>query len=289
VLIDKNLQILYYETVKSSKKTSNERSFLTTYERRQSLLELLRTQPGLRVPDIARMLEISEGTVRNDLNALESEGYLTRVHGGAVLNDATQTVNAAFGVRHQEHAREKNWIGAGAAKLVEDGDSILLDASSSAYYLALNLKDRSHLRVVTNGIEVARLLAQNPTNTVILIGGVVRLDGSSVTGLLSEQIIDELHIQKAFVSCSGFSVERGLTEVHLEEAQLKRKALESARQVFALIDSSKLGHEDLTIFARSIQITHLFTDTGLSEEWKTRLQWAGIPYSVCGEELVHAR
>ena len=221
--------------------------------------------------------------MRNDLNALEAEGYLTRVHGGAVLNSATQLVNAAFGVRHQEHAKEKDCIGVGAAKLVNDGDSILLDASTTAYYLALNLKERSRLRVVTNGIEVARLLAQNPSNTVILIGGVVRQDGSSVSGLLSEQIIAELHIQKAFVSCSGFSVERGLTEVHLEEAQLKRKALESARQVFALVDSSKLGHEDLTIFARPVQITHLFTDVGITEEWKARLQGANIPFMACGE------
>jgi DeoR/GlpR family transcriptional regulator of sugar metabolism len=233
---------------------------------------------------MAQLLEISEGTVRNDLNALEIQGYLTRVHGGAVLNDGTQQVNAAFGIRHQEHSQEKNCIGAGAAKLVEDGDSILLDASSTAYYLALHLKNHSHLRVVTNGIEVARLLAQNATNTVILIGGVVRADGSSVTGLLSEQIITELHIQKAFVSCSGFSVERGMTEVHLEEAQLKRKVLESARQVFALVDSSKMGHEDLTIFARSIQITHLFTDEGITDDWRTRLQWAGIPFTVCCED-----
>ena len=134
--------------------------------------------------------------------------------------------------------------------MINDGDSILLDASSTAYYLALNLKERSRLRVVTNGIEIARLLAQNTSNTVILIGGVVNPDGSSVTGLLSEQIIAELRIQKAFVSCSGFSVESGMTEVHLEEAQLKRKAIEFARQVFALVDSSKLGHEDLTPFAR---------------------------------------
>jgi DeoR/GlpR family transcriptional regulator of sugar metabolism len=247
------------------------------------MLELLRTQPGLRVPEIARILEISQGTVRNDLNALEDEGYLNRVHGGAVLNSAIQPINAAFGIRHQEHSKEKNCIGAGAAKLVEDGDSILLDASSTAFYLALNLKERNRLRVFTNGIEVARLLAQNPTNSVILIGGVVRQDGSSVTGLLSEQIINELHIQKAFVSCSGFSVDRGMTEVHLEEAQLKRKALESALQVFALVDSSKLGHEDLTIFARPIQITQLFTDTAITEEWKSRLQWANIPFTLCGD------
>ncbi len=256
---------------------------MTTYERRQSLLELLRAQPGLRVPEIAQTLEISEGTVRNDLNALEEEGYLTRVHGGAVLNDTAHLVSAVFSTRHQEHAREKNCIGAGAAKLVNDGDSILLDASSTACYLALNLKDRSRLRVVTNGIEVARLLAQNPSNTVILIGGVVNPDGSSVTGLLSEQIIAELHIQKAFVSCSGFSTERGLTEVHLEEAQLKRKAIESAKQVFALVDSSKMGLEDLTPFARPAQIAHLFTDASITDEWKLCLQSANIPFTICGE------
>jgi DeoR/GlpR family transcriptional regulator of sugar metabolism len=235
------------------------------------------------VPEIAQALEISEGTVRNDLNALEEDGHLTRVHGGAVLNDTMQLPNAAFGIRHQEHAKEKSCMGRGAAQLVNDGDSILLDASSTVYYLGLNLKERNRLRVVTNGIQVAHLLAQNPTNTVILIGGVVQQDGSSVTGLLSEQIIAELHIQKAFVSCSGFSVECGMTEVHLEEAQLKRKAIESARQVFALVDSSKLGHVDLTPFARPVQITHLFTDSGIDDNWKARLQRANIPFTVCGE------
>lgn len=254
---------------------------MTTYERRQSLMDLLRKQPGLRVPEIAQTLGVSEGTVRNDLNALEGDGHLTRVHGGAVLNDAKNSTSAAFGIRHQEHSEEKNLVGRKAAELINDGDSILLDASSTAYYLALNLKERSRLRVVTNGIEIARLLAQDTSNTVILIGGVVSSDGSSVTGLLSEQIMSELRIQKAFVSCSGFSLDSGMTEVHLEEAQLKRKAIESARQVFALVDSSKMGHEDLTPFARPQQITHLFTDTGITDEWKSRLQSENIPFTIC--------
>jgi DeoR/GlpR family transcriptional regulator of sugar metabolism len=259
---------------------------LTSYERRQSLLDLLRKQPGLRVPEIAQALGVSEGTVRNDLNALAEAGHLTRVHGGAVMSEALHPTSAAFGIRHQANSKEKSFIGQGAAKLVSDGDSILCDASSTVYYLALNLKDRRRLRVVTNGIEVARLLAQEPTNTVILIGGVVNQDGSSVTGLLSEQIIAELCVQKAFVSCSGFSIERGMTEVHLEEAQLKRKAIESAQQVFALVDSSKMGLEDLTPFAGPLQITHLFTDAGISEEWKTRLQWANVPLTVVPDETV---
>ena len=135
--------------------------------------------------------------------------------------------------------------------------------------------------MVTNGLDVARLLAKNPANTVILIGGILNQDGSSLTGLFSEQAMQELHVQKAFVSCSGFSVERGLTEVHLEEAQLKRKAIESAQQVFALVDSSKLGHEDLTPFARPEQICCLYTDAGISPEWRERIEQAGIALNIC--------
>jgi DeoR/GlpR family transcriptional regulator of sugar metabolism len=254
---------------------------LTTYERRQSLLDLLRRQPGLRVPEIAHDMGVSEGTVRNDLNALEADGRLERVHGGAVLKEQSEFHNASFTSRHQERSAEKMLIARYAAELVNDGDSILLDASSTTYYLALSIQGRNKLRVVTNGLDVARLLAQNPSNMVILIGGVLSQDGSSVTGLFSEQIIQELHIQKAFVSSSGFSLERGLTEVHLDEAQLKRKAIESAREVIALIDSSKIGKEDLTPFARVEQINRMITDAGISPQWAQLIERAGIVLTIC--------
>lgn len=261
---------------------------MTTYDRRQSLLELLRKQPGMRVTEIAQMLDVSAGTVRNDLNALEDEGSLRRVHGGAVITSQDQFQNNSFVRRYNNNSAAKLAIAREAAKLVNDRDSILLDASSTAYYLARELSAKSKLRVLTNGFEVARELAQNPGNTVILIGGVVNNDSASVTGLLSEQIIAEMHIEKAFFSCSGFSVERGMTEILFEEAQLKRKAIESSRHVFALIDSSKFGKEDLTPFARPSQIIHLFTDSDATEEWKARLQDANIPFTICQANTVPA-
>jgi DeoR/GlpR family transcriptional regulator of sugar metabolism len=259
---------------------------LTAHERRQSLLELLRKRPGSRVPELAEALSVSAGTVRNDLNALEAEKRLIRVHGGAVLNDQDPFQNNSFLRRFQQNPAAKLAIARQAAVLVNDGDSILLDASSTAYYLARALSERQRLRVMTNGFEVARELAQNSSNSVILIGGVVNNDSSSVTGLLSEQIIADLHIDKAFVSCSGFSLERGMTEVHLAEAQLKRKAIESSQQVIALIDSTKFGKEDLTPFARLDQITHLITDHGLPQEWIVKLKDAGIEFLICDERGV---
>jgi DeoR/GlpR family transcriptional regulator of sugar metabolism len=261
-------------------------SILTTFERRLSILELLRKQPGLRVPQLAKALGVSEGTVRNDLNALNQQGRLTRVHGGAILEDPPSFQSNSFLLRFQKNAAAKLAIAREAAALVNDGDSILLDASSTCYYFARALAERKKLRVITNGFEVARELAQNSSNTVILIGGVVNYDSSSVTGLLSEQIISELHIQKAFFSCSGFSIERGMTEVHLSEAQIKQKAIKSAQSVIALVDSSKFGKEDLTPFVRLDQITHLITDAGLSSDWIARLTSAGIHFTLCEEDAI---
>jgi DeoR/GlpR family transcriptional regulator of sugar metabolism len=262
---------------------------MTTHERRQSLLDILREQPGLSVPELAEALDVSEGTVRNDLNALEQQGLLTRVHGGAILNQQAEFQNNSFIRRYQQNAAAKLAISREAAALVHDDDSILLDASSTAYYFAKALSKHRRLRVVTNGFEVARELAQNTSNTVILIGGVVNNESSSATGLLSEHIIDELRTQKAFLSCSGFSLERGMTEVYLAEAQLKRKVIESSQELFALVDSSKFGKEDLTSFARPERITRLLTDQNLSAEWAERLRQAGIEFTVCREEAAFVK
>ena len=259
---------------------------MTTYERRQSLLDVLRKQPGLRVPELVKVLDVSEGTVRNDMNALEEEGKLQRVHGGAILKNQDNFQNNSFVRRYKENIAAKLAIAQEAAILVKDGDSILLDASSTGYYFASALAERQGLRVVTNGFEVARELAQNPSNNVILIGGVVNNDSSSVTGLLSERSIEEFHIQKAFLSCSGFSLERGMTEILLAEAQIKRKAIESSRELFALVDSSKFGKEDLTPFARRERITRLFTDIGLTPEWIAQLEQAQLEFTICREEAI---
>jgi DeoR/GlpR family transcriptional regulator of sugar metabolism len=261
-----------------------QKDLMTIYERRQTLLTILRKQPGIRVPELAAALKISEGTVRNDLNALEEQGSLKRVHGGAILNQQDQFRNTPFLRRYEQNAAAKLAIAREAAALVGDGDSILLDASTTAYYFAQALSKHQRLRVMTNGFEVARALAQNTTNTVILIGGIVNNESSSVTGLLSEHIIEELHIQKAFLSCSGFSLEHGMTEIILAEAQLKRKVIESSQELFALVDSSKFGREDLTSFARPEKISRLFTDRHLSADWQERLKQAGIEYVICEEE-----
>ena len=200
--------------------------------------------------------------------------------------DERVTSSPAFSARARVNALAKERIARWAADLVEDDDYILLDASTTVYHMAHYLQGCRNLTVITNGVEVARLLSHNASNTVILLGGVMRSDGSTVNGPLSERFLKDLHIRAAFVSCTGFSPEAGLTEVDILEAQLKSQMIAAARSVVALINSSKFGRVDLTPFARLGQVSHIYTDSRLSADWIDQLRRAHVGLTVCGEDTV---
>ena len=256
---------------------------MTTFERRFRLLNILREQPGIRVPDLARILDVSEGTIRNDMNALSESGQLTRGWGGAVPVGNDSAPITAYTARSRMNQSPKQVIAKAASRLVSDGDSVLLDASTTVFHMASFLKERQNLTVVTNGIDIGRELAKNPTNMVMLLGGVLRPDGTAITRPSNDVLLKELHIKTAFVSASGFSLEAGLTEVDFQEAQFKRAMIASASYVVALLDSSKFGKVDLTPFARIDQVGHIFTDTLVAAGWIEQLNRVSVSYTLCDE------
>jgi ribose transport system substrate-binding protein len=256
---------------------------MTAFERRQRILDLLRDQPGIKVTDLAQRLGVSEGTIRNDLSALEKEGVLRRVRGGAVLRQRHRFVSPSFAARVQVNADAKEWIARRAADMVKDGDSILMDASTTVFAMVPHLEGLRNLTVVTNGIEIALALAQC-SHSVILVGGMVHSEGASVVGHLGEKILRDLHIKTAFTSCSGFSVDVGLTEIDMQEEQVKRQMIQGAEQVIALIDSSKFGKVDLTSFASLDQIAHILTDSRLDPQYIDQLRYTDVVLTVCGEQ-----
>jgi ribose transport system substrate-binding protein len=256
---------------------------MTAFERRQRILDLLRDQPGIKVTDLAQRLDVSEGTIRHDLSALETEGVLRRVRGGAVLHQSHRFVSPSFAARARLNADAKEWIARRAADMVKDGDSILMDASTTVFAMVPHLKGLRNLTVVTNGIEIALALARYG-HSVILIGGMVHADGASVIGHLGEKILRDLHIKTAFTSCSGFSVDVGLTEIDIQEEQVKRQMITSAEQVIALIDSSKFGKVDFTSFASLDQIAHVLTDSRLDPQFIDQLHQTHVVLTICGEQ-----
>jgi len=260
---------------------------LETHKRRQNILSLLRESGTLDVDEVAARLQVSPNTIRNDFNALAAEGLLRRVRGGAALpetnNGDASLPRPPFLTRCEINQKAKEWIARWASDLVEDGDSILLDASSTVFYLAEFLKNRRNLTVVTNGIEVGRKLALNPTNTVMLLGGLLRADGVPSADVMSDPLLKDLRTKLAFVSCSGFTTEIGLTESDILDMQLKARMVEVAGSVIALIDGSKFGKPRLAPFARVDQVAHIFSDSSISPEWIEQVRRAGVPLTVCDE------
>lgn len=168
-----------------------------------------------------------------------------------------------------------------AAGLVKDGDTIALDASTAVLSMAPFLASRRNLVVLTNGIEVGRLMAQVPTNTVLLVANALSADGGSVVGPCHEPVLRSAKPIVAFVSCDGFSLAAGLTDVDAQGALVKRQLLAAADSAVALIDSGRYGRVHQGPFARADQVAHIFSDDGLESEWVDLVRDASIALTLC--------
>lgn len=211
------------------------------------------------------------------------ENLLQRVRGGAVLTDKNGAKNRVFAARAGVNRGAKEQIGQWAAGLVNNGDALVLDASSTVYHLAACLANHQDLTVVTSGLETALLLAHNPSNRVILAANIVRPDGYALAGSIHPDLANRFYASKCFLSCSGLSAEQGLAEANVDEASLKSQMIKLARQVFVLVDHSKLGKIDTYRFAELDQVDHMVTDEAATPELLAALrETAGFFITVVG-------
>ncbi len=248
---------------------------LSQPERFSRIEDSLQTQTRVTVEQLARALKVSPVTVRADLSELERRGRLVRIHGGAMAaNKAAHELN--FEARAQIQHTAKRAIGKYAASLVRDGDSIFLDASTTALELARQVSDRRELTVVTNSIRSAQELATFPNITVIMPGGIVRREAFSLVGRWSADLIQQFHISRAFMGARGFTLQEGLTDVNPDEVALKRAIVQVAKQVVALIDHTKWNQVALASFCSVEQLTTIITDKRAPRKMVKETQARGI-------------
>jgi ribose transport system substrate-binding protein len=240
---------------------------------------MLHSQGFCSVVTLAEALGVSDVTIRTDLSALEQEKQVSRIHGGAVLMNAPRGKN--FQTRAQVNEEHKRWIARGAAELVEDHDSIILDSSTTAYYMAEYLASRQGLTVVTNGIEVAYRLSQNPSNQVVITGGLLRLHTDSVGGQFGAAMLGTLKARKAFLSCTGWSADLNLMDDDLFEVEIKQAMVAQAEKVIALVDSSKFTKQGLASFASIHAVDCVITDDQIRPEHLNTLRETRIRVAIC--------
>jgi DeoR/GlpR family transcriptional regulator of sugar metabolism len=231
-------------------------------ERQQHIARIVEEQGRAIVAELAVRFAVSEVTIRKDLRVLQTEGRVVRAHGGALAPGRSRP-ERAFEVRERLQREQKEQIGAAAAALVVDGESIALDASTTAFAMARHLKARGrwvHLTVVTNGLRIASELAGHPGITVAMPGGFVRWEALSVVGPLGGGLLEKINIQKAFMGAAGYTLDTGLSDATDEEAQIKRLIVDAAREVVALIDHTKWGRAAFATFCPTDRLTAVVTD-----------------------------
>ncbi|RKL66464.1 transcriptional regulator [Salipaludibacillus neizhouensis] len=240
-------------------------------ERRQLILNILEKKKRVTVKDLAKDVNVSEATLRTDLNILEEEGLLTRTHGGAVLNEDFSS-KKSFSEREKKNRDSKVIIGQKAIKHIRQKDCILLDASTTALELAKLLRGSNlNITVVTNGLSSAIELKENPGINVILVGGMVRMGSMALEGLLGTSILNKINIDTMFTSASGFSIEEGLTDFNVYEVELKKFMVEKAHKIVAMVDYSKIGTSSIATFATCEQIDTIITDKSLDKELHNKI------------------
>ncbi|NTU81744.1 MAG: DeoR/GlpR transcriptional regulator [Chloroflexales bacterium] len=230
--------------------------------RREQILAYLSARDRSSVVELSQMLGVSEVTVRKDLDVLEAQGVLTRVHGGAVVSGRGR-LELYFAAREQERLEEKRRIAQAAASLVRSGQRIFLDGSTTALQVARLIKDREGLIVITNGLYTALELNFCEGITTIVVGGIMRRRSSSLVGSLSTDLTQRLRIDIGFFGARAMTPHDGMMEADLDEAQLKQRMVSSSRIVVGIVDASKFGGVAFGVFALPHEIDRVITDTSV--------------------------
>jgi DeoR/GlpR family transcriptional regulator of sugar metabolism len=239
----------------------------------QWVLELLETRDRVEVSELANEFSVSEVTIRQDLTELARQGLVARVRGG-VRPLQRGSSELAFDVRLRLQEDEKHGIARAAAAMIGDGEAVALDSSTTAYYLALELRQKRELVVVTNGLLIAAALADSPGISVLVTGGLLRLPAMSVVGDLGTDVLRDTLINKGFFGARGLSLERGLMDLNPEEVRLKQEMAAACEHVVGIFDRTKWQRRALLSFVPSERVDAIVTDSGapseLVEGWRER-------------------
>ena len=252
---------------------------VSAIERHDRIIEIVLEKGRIAVSDICKMFDVSEMTARRDLNDLERDGLLRRMHGGAVAN-LGRSYEPPFQIRASKNQEIKTAIGLKAAELIKDGDSIALDVGTTTLEIVPGLVGKRNLTIMTACLQVASRVVEcmslEQDARLILTGGIVRARELSMIGSIPQHTYGELHVDKAFIGIGGISLEEGLTEYNLEDAEIKQVLIRSALEKIVVADGSKFGVTTFGSVAPLSVIDKIVTDPSISPEMLSGLRNRGI-------------
>jgi DeoR/GlpR family transcriptional regulator of sugar metabolism len=252
---------------------------LSQQERMRQVLQRLETRDYVPVSELAEYFRVSAVTVRGDLGELARQGLVARVRGGVRALQQGQS-EVGFDLRLRLEVERKLAIARTAAAMVGEGESVAIDASTTGYYLALELRSKRELVVVTNGLLVATALADAPGITVLVPGGMLRLSAMSLVGDFGADVLRATRINKGFLGARGLSLERGLMDLNPDEVRIKQEMAGACELVYGILDGTKWHRSGLLAFAAAADLAGILTDSGAPPEEVEAWRAAGVEVSI---------
>lgn len=244
-------------------------------ERKNAILETLQKEQRVLVAELSQEYGVTEETIRRDLDKLEKEGFVKKTYGGAVLNENTN-IEMPLRIREKTNRKQKQTIAKLVADMIADGDSIILDSSSTSLMVAQELKERKKLTVITNSLEVLIEFSKSKGVQVISTGGLLKSATLSLVGKNAEKTLENFYVDKAIISCKGLDDKKGVTDSSEDDAEIKKSMVSCAKQLIIAADSTKFGRIS---FAKVLDFREgdiLVTDTLPDNTWKQRLAELGV-------------
>ena len=239
-------------------------------ERRRQIMEKLNQEQKVYVSELAKIFKVTEETIRRDLEKLESKDLLRRSYGGAVLSEHTRE-DISFVKRNTMMSENKQFIAEKAAALVHDGDSLMVDASTTCLALLSHLLQKKDLTIITNSVRILHDHIASPYH-LISTGGSLRSSSCALVGTAAQDTLKHYNVDLAFFSCKGLDKERGIMESNEDEGVLMKTMAMQAKRSVLLVDHSKFNQ---TAFVHALdfnQIQTLVTDEPVSSGWRTLLE-----------------
>jgi DeoR/GlpR family transcriptional regulator of sugar metabolism len=251
-------------------------------QRRSKIKALLFEQRSVKVSDLVKEFNVSEETIRRDLNQMEREGLIKKNYGGAILTEEIENVTIPpVQQRKLQYYDEKYAIGKKAAELVEEHQIIILDSGSTTWCMASHLKQIPNLMVVTNGMNVAEECSINENTTVFLLGGKVIRKSMSLVGPQAEIELQKYSAHYVFLGASGFSLKKGFTSSDIYEAEIKRAMIAAGQKVVILVDHSKFLRQGLVSFSSFQDVDMVITSDFTDDETIKQIESFGVNVVVC--------
>ena len=247
-------------------------------ERREAIKRKITTEQRVLIQDLCKEFNTSPVTIRKDLDALEEEGILTRVHGGGIVKKAIE-IDLSISEKEKVNLKEKERIANFAVNLIKEGDVIILDSGFTAIHIARRLKFRSGIKIITGGLNVANEIIGSE-NQLILTGGVFNLSTFGLSGGFAENVIKNTVADKLFLGVDGVDFEKGLTAYNYEEAKLNQLMIQAASETILIADSSKFGKKTMGYIGNLKDVDRIITDNGLSKEYLEKLKRLELKFDL---------